>query len=359
MGAPKTNTANMERAYAILKECSMDSQHYLTFNEENTFFFGSEVYGMIAYTLAGKKAMSIGDPVCKPNDMERLTHEYVAFCKNMGLKPIFNSVSGHMADILKKLGFRVLQYGEEAILNLSDYSLAGKYRAALRRNVANVNKSGVTLLEYRPQNGRDYALEAKIDELAENWFAAKGYRLEYTVGNLDYEQPYDRRFFVSKDENGNLLTVLSFMPYEDGKSFCIDVMYRNPDSMTGAMEHAIISAAMKMKEDGVDKVSLSIAPLAGIDVTKPGVTRAERLLNAVFHYMDSGYNFKNLYRFKKKFDPSIWEKRYLAYHRNISIVSLATSITNTKQGSPDLVLYARYKVFLVGFAFGRYKVESA
>lgn len=166
------------------------------------------------------------------------------------------------------------------------------------------------------------------------------------IGGLDR---YDR---------GNLLTVLSFLPYEGSKGFCVDVMHRKTDAMTGVMEHAIIAAVMKLKEEGVTKLSLGIAPLAGIDTTKPGTHRAEKLMNAIFHNMNSGYNFKNLHRFKKKFDPTIWKPRYLVYHRDISLVNLAVSITNTKRGSADIILYAKYKFFLIAVTLGLYKIEN-
>lgn len=347
MGIEKTISENMERAYSIIKECSIDSQHYLSFNKENMFFFGLETYGMISYVLVGKKAMSLGDPVCKLEDMEQFTVEYIKFCREKGYKPIFNSVSSHMADILKKHEFSVIKYGEEAILELSEYSLAGNRRAALRRNVSKVDKSGITLQEYRPNNGRDYVLESKIADLSEKWFAEKKFKLNYTVGSLNFDEPYERRFFITLDANGDLMTILSFLPYEAGKGFCIDVMHRKLDAMTGVMEHAIIAAAMQLKEDGASRISLNIAPLAGIDVSKPGVSSAERLLNAIFNNMNSGYNFKNLYRFKKKFDPTRWEPRYLVYHNGISLVDLAVSISNTKRGFADLVLYAKYKFFFI------------
>jgi phosphatidylglycerol lysyltransferase len=138
-------------------------------------------------------------------------------------------------------------------------------------------------------------------------------------------------------------------------------MYRKPDAPTGIMEHALIAAAMKMKNDGVREVSLGLAPLAGIDINKPNVSRAEKLMNAVFYNMDFGYDFKNLQRFKKKFDPTVWEPRYLAYHRGISLVDLAIAITNTKRGSFDFVLYGKYKLFIIAFSFfpGRYKARTA
>ena len=130
------------------------------------------------------------------------------------------------------------------------------------------------------------------------------------------------------------------------------------NAMTGVMEHAIIATAMKLREEGINEVNLGIAPLAVIDVAKPDVSRAEKLLNSIFHNMDSGYNFKNLYRFKKKFDPSIWKPRYLVYHCGISLVDLALSITNTKRGSADLVIYAKYKFFLIAVTLGLYKFEN-
>lgn len=349
---------DMKRAYSIIKDCGLDSQHYLSFKEDNMFFFGAEVYGMISYILVGKKAMSIGDPVCKLEDMEQFTAEYINFCKKKRWKPIFNSVSGYMTEILKKHDYPVLQYGEEAILELSGYTLAGGKRAALRRNVSKVGKSGVILKEYYPQKNRNYDLENRIRILSEKWYEDKKYQMNYSIGSLDFDKPYDRRFFYSIDEKGNLLTFLSFLPYEGGKSFCIDIMHRNFGAMTGVMEHAIISAAMKMKEEGIKEVSLGIAPLAGIDIDKPGISRAEKLLNSIFHNMDAGYNFKNLYRFKKKFDPSIWKPRYLVYHKDISLVDLALSVTNTKRGSIDLALYIKYKVFLVADKFGLYKAKK-
>ena len=77
----------------------------------------------------------------------------------------------------------------------------------------------------------------------------------------------------------------------------------------------------------------------------------ERLLNAIFQKMDAVYHFKKLHQFKKKFDPSVWEPRYIAYHRRISKIDLAMTVSNTMFGSADLLLYAKYKFFLIGELF--------
>ncbi|MCD8013214.1 MAG: phosphatidylglycerol lysyltransferase domain-containing protein [Lachnospiraceae bacterium] len=349
----------LDAAAKIIGTYGTDSQHGLSLHPDNSYFFGKSVPGVVPYTLAGKRAMSQGDPAGRPEDIPRLTDEYIAFCRSKGYRPVFNSVSHEMAGLLKTRGFSVLKYGEEAILELESYSLSGGKKGALRRNVAKLDRAGVTSEEYCPQAGRDQSLEGEIAKLEEQWFADKKLKLTYSVGDLQFDMPYGRRYFISRDADGNLLTVLSFLPYKSGKGYCVDVMYRELDGPTGEMEHAIISAAMKMKEEGVEEVSLNIAPLAGIDVTKPDTDRIEELMHVIYNNMDFGYDFKNLYRFKSKFDPTVWKERYLVYDRRISPVRLATSITQTK-GVADPGLYRRYKKFFVSYILfpKRYKEQE-
>lgn len=337
----------LSNAYEYLSEFSLDSQHYLSINKESTLFYSKSVKGMISYILIGKRAMSIGDPVCKVECLEAFTKEYLSYCKDNNIKAIFNSVSEKMLDVLNRQEFTVLQYGQEAILDLSNYTLAGGKKAALRRNYNSVEKSFTIVKEYCPLKYRDKDLEEEINKLSKEWYSNKSYRVCYTIGELDFDTPHDNRFFYSRNNSGELVTFLSFMPYRNEKAYCIDVMLRKLDGKTGIMEHAIISASNIMKDDGIDELSLGIAPLSGIDISRSDTPRAELIMNDVFHNMDIGYNFKNLYRFKKKFVPSHWKPRFLVYHNKISLANLAMSINNTKVGSTDFRTVVKYKAFLI------------
>ncbi|MCD8197357.1 MAG: phosphatidylglycerol lysyltransferase domain-containing protein [Lachnospiraceae bacterium] len=346
MSGMENLSEDMERAAQIIGALGDDSQQCLALNVESSYFFGTEVCGVVPYALAGRRSMSQGNPACHAEDMGRLLDEYLAFCQERGYRAVFNSVSADVADLLRERNFCVLQYGEEAILDLNSYSLSGREKGALRRNVAKLNRAGTTLEEYCPETARDLSLEKKLFELEEQWFADKKLKLTYSIGGLQFEKTYGRRYFVTRDAEGQILTALSFLPYRQGSAYCVDVMYRKLDGPTGAMEHAIISAAMKMRDEGLKEVSLNIAPLAGIDTTRPDTCRTEKLMDEIFNNMDFGYDFKNLYRFKSKFDPNVWKTRYLVYDRRIPLVRLATSITNTK-GAADVGLYMRYKRFFV------------
>ena len=254
----------MDRAYLLQKAHGYDSLNYLSLVEEYEFFFGAQVQGYISYLRKGRKVMSLGDPVCEPKDRKLLIDEYLRFCEGQCLKPIFIAVSNDTMHIMQELGLSVMKCGEEAVLNISDYTLVGGTRAVLRRSVNKGDKSNVTLQEDCPQKKRDLALETEIMELSGKWYEDKERQINFAVGSIDFEHPYDRRFFITRDAEGTMLIFLSFLPYNRGKKLCVDLMHRKMDAPTGSMEHAIISVARAVRKEGIEEISLNFAPLAGI-----------------------------------------------------------------------------------------------
>ncbi len=303
-----TDKQDRTRAEKMIRDWGTDPLQRLALDSaDNHFFFGTENSGVIFYTPAGKRLLCLGDPVCQAKDLPRLLSEFQDFCHENHYRCIFNSLSGETAEALRAEGYSVAKYGVEAVLNLAEYTLAGKKRGAMRRNVAKLDKDGCTSQEYAVTDHRDPELEDEMEALSREWHDDKKINLTYSVGDLQFDHPYGRRYFLTRDKAGRLLTVLSFLPYGQGSGWCVDVMYRKPDGPTGAMEHAIISAARKLKEEGAAEVSLNVAPFAGIDVRASENSREERLMHAVFCNMDYGYDFKGLYRFKDKFGPSVWK----------------------------------------------------
>ncbi len=349
-----------DRAGQMVRSWGMDPLQLLSLdNPDNQYFFGPDDCGVIFYTLDGKRALSLGDPVCQAENLNRLISAYMDYCSQKDYRCIFNSVNSKIADALRLTGLLAAKYGEEGILDLSEYSLSGGKKGSLRRNVAKLNREGCTCREYDPAAQHDTETEKEIFKLRQAWFEEKKLNLTYTVGDLQFDHPCGRRYFISEDKDGSLLTIVSFLPYRHEKGWCVDVMYRKPDGPTGAMEHTIISSTWMLKEEGAQEVSLNIAPLAGIDPSSPETSRGEKLMHAIFDTMDYGYDFKGLYRFKDKFGPSVWKPRYLVYDQRISMIRLATSIADVK-GASDKTLWIKYSRFFLSYALtpGKYQNEG-
>ncbi len=339
------------RAEGMIRERGNDPLQIMSLdNPDNFFFFGPEECGVVLYTLAGRRALCLGDPICREEDLDRLIRAFSSYCAGREYRCIFSSVNREVAEALRANGFAVSKYGEEAILDLSEYTLSGNRRGAMRRNVAKLERYGCFSEEYRPEDGRDEALEREIFALQHAWLDEKELTLTYSVGDLQFDHTYGRRYFITRNAEGTLLSIVTFVPYRQEKGWCIDVMYRKTDGPTGAMEHAIISAVRKLQAEGAEEISLNLAPLAGLDPSDPEAGRGEGLMHAAFCTMDYGYDFKGLYRFKEKFGPTSWRPRYLAYDRRISMVRLITSIADVK-GAMDRKLVAQYMRFFLGYTF--------
>ncbi len=353
------NQQNRDLAEQMVRDWGTDPLQLLSLdNPDNRYFFGPDDCGVVFYTLAGRRSLSLGDPVCRAEDLNRLIASYLDFCNKSDYRCIFNSVNRKIADALKGAGFLVSKYGEEGILDLAEYTLSGGKKGAMRRNVAKLNKWGCTCEEYNPGLHRNPDLEEEINTLRQAWLDEKKLNLtSYTAGDLMFDHPCGRRYFMTRDKDKTLLTIVSFLPYRQEKGWCVDVMYRNPEGPTGAMEHTIISATWILKDQGAEEISLNIAPLAGIDSSSPDASREEKLMHAAFDALDYGYDFKGLYRFKDKFGPSVWKPRFLVYDHRISMARLARSISDVKVASSDREIRMKYIKFFLSYTLtpGKYQ----
>ena len=79
----------------------------------------------------------------------------------------------------------------------------------------------------------------------------------------------------------------------------------------GVMELIMYEAFQVFKEEGVEYASLGVAPLAGLKEENAGFM--EKLLEFVYEHLNQCYGFKDLYRAKEKYSPTVWEPSYYAY----------------------------------------------
>lgn len=328
-----SNENDIDSVENLVLKFGKDSLSYLSLEKGKNFFVSKEIEGCIAYAVVGKVALCIGDPICDSEYLEEFLEEFLEFCKSKKIKVCFSSISKEMTCILQKQNFVISKYGEEAILELGNYELNGKKTLKLRQKIKRAEKQGIQVIEYEPERVRDINLEEKIEETSNEWFKAKKGKLIFSMGELHFERPLNRRYFISLDEALEVQAIVTFSPYDGGKAYFLDVMRRNINSVPGVMEYTIISAALKMKKEGVEALSLGLAPLVGIDTKKAQVTSLERCMNFIYKNVKCDYGFQGLYNYKNKFAPTHWRERYIAYERNVSLIKIAYVMMVAKNAS--------------------------
>ena len=114
-------------------------------------------------------------------------------------------------------------------------------------------------------------------------------------------------------------------------------MRRTSAAPNGVMEFLVASAADRMREDGVARLSLSAAPLAQAPGAAPAPSGegVQNLLELVGGVLEPVYGFRSLLKFKLKFGPEL-HPLVLAYPDAVALPSIGIAVVRAYL--PDLSL---------------------
>ncbi|MEY8537331.1 DUF2156 domain-containing protein [Lactococcus muris] len=304
-----------EKAIALVERYGQNPMAYMTIDGQKSYFFSVTVEGMLAYTVVNNVLVGCGDIVCAPKDAVRFMRELVHFSRRNGWKILFMDITETMRSAYESYGFSMIKIGEDACLRLEDFELKGKKTAKVRANINHARRLGITVSEYKPNDKRDVKIEEELRQVSEEWFGSKGPELGFMLGGLALESPLGRRYFYSRDASGKMLAFVIFVPYAEGEEtgYMADVTRRRTHVPNGSMELCLLQAFETMREEGVTWGNLGLCSLANIEDKEDSSKVTTQLFQFIYENMNGVYGFKGLYQAKKKWNPSDWQTRYIAY----------------------------------------------
>jgi len=201
-------------------------------------------------------------------------------------------------------------------------------RQALNRGI----KEGMTTV-WTTWDDLPLATIADITAISEEWVAEKELpEMGFTLGGMEELKDPEVRLMLAIGPDGGLQAVTSWLPvHRDGAviGWTIDFMRRADGSMNGIMEFLIASAALHMKDEGAELLSLSGAPLATKPLAPgeepPEPTVMTRLLEFLARTLEPAYGFSSLFRFKAKFNPE-YETISMAYSDALALPTISFAI---------------------------------
>lgn len=337
---PMISKVDRKRVRNYLRFHGYNPISYMAIEEDKKYYFGTGVEGVIAYTITTGVAVCVGDPICKEEDAVILLGEFVIFCRQNGFDICFCQTTEKLLRHFKDMGFGITKYGEEAMFNLNDYNILGKKAAKVRQAINKANKMGIEIFEYKPLEKREKQLEEQILEVSKEWlFFKKSGELSFMLGSVSLDNPMDRRYFVAVDSENIVQGFVVFVPFQGGNGFYSDITRRRKNAPMGVMEKIIITAFESMKTEGIKWGSLGLAPLANVrESDEYKITGLA--LEFIYEHLNNFYGFKTLHQYKKKYGPTLWEARFLAYYPNIFTPKIAYSIIKAQnpKGVKDYIL---------------------
>nr|WP_256428734.1 DUF2156 domain-containing protein [Frigoribacterium sp. VKM Ac-2836] len=298
--------AAREQVREIVHRGTPGTLSHMALWEGNRYWFTGDGHAAVAYRVVTGIAITTGEPLCPADRIPEVTREFARWCDDQGLTPVFYSVRGELSPLYDEMGWATLPVGEETVLHPETFAMTGKKWQDVRSSINRATKNGIRAEWTRYADLRP-AVARQIGEISEQWVAEKNLpEMGFTLGGVDELTDPDVALVLALDENDSVQAVTSWLPsWRDGEvvGWTLDFMRRRPDSMNGVMEFVIASSALAMKEQGVEFLSLSAAPLATNGPSEGPATQTERVLTFLGRVLEPAYGFQTLLTFKKKFQP--------------------------------------------------------
>lgn len=273
---------------------------------------------VLAYEVRRRTAFAIGGLNAPPGEKAALLESFAATTGRWGVvrQLVFPVRRRELPEVVRA-GFRPVQVGVEAWLDLPELAFRGGRYATVRNMDSRARRAGVQVEEVAPETCRE-----ELEEVFHRWLASKhpSWRMKLLVGSPGLDAPFDRRYLVAR-RDGRVEAFVTLLPGRPG-DWGVDVMARRPDAAAGTMERILVHAVATLRAEGAGRLSLGACPMAGVPLRGEG-----RLLRWVFHLLYRSrlgnriFAFRNLFRFKEKFRPR-WMPVYFAARPRLGLLAL-------------------------------------
>ncbi|EPD83148.1 hypothetical protein HMPREF1529_02516 [Microbacterium sp. oral taxon 186 str. F0373] len=288
-----------------LNEGGGDSLSFLATWPGNAHWFDPLSRAVITYRVVGRVALTIGGPFSVTGSKEPALSRFAQFCTDNGWLPVFYSIDSKHEGFFRSIGWHTMVIAEETVLRPATFEMAGKKWQDVRTSINRAQRAGVRAV-WTSYAALPLAHATQLTEISEQWMASKGLpEMGFTLGGIDELRDPAVRLMVALGEDGVVHGVTSWLPtFRDARviGWTLDFMRRRPDSFNGVMEFLIAETALRMRDENVEFLSLSGAPLAHTAATVPdgGI---ERILDYISGTLEPAYGFRSLLNFKRKFQP--------------------------------------------------------
>lgn len=317
---------SIEKAKALLDVYGSSAVDYFKVNDDKLIFFAENKEGFISYRIANGFAIVLDEPVCAEENKITMLKEFDRQCRRMGLKQAFYRVdedSMYYFDSLKK---NKLLIGQEAVLDIRQFSLEGKEKRSMRNGLNSLSKKGYTTeIFIAPLNDQ---LINKLEIISDEWLMTYNKKeAVFSQGMFDRKQITGQDIIVIKDIEDKAVAFLNIIPDYTPDGYTYDMIRKTSDAPGGCMDALIISLIQYGKEKNYQWLNLGLVPLSGI--TEPYST-AERVVKFAYEKIKRFQHYQGLRDFKEKYATQ-WLNKYLVYENDFDLVQLPSALSKVMQ----------------------------
>ncbi len=316
------------RAWEIVQAYGHTSLARLTLLDDKLYYF-SPGGSMVAYTVQGRTALALGDPIGPARDIPRCISGFKYYCSLNDWLPVFYQVLPDYLKVYQREGLRAIQIGQEGIVDLSKFTLAGNEARSIRSSVNKMKRLGYTAEVVEPPS---HDLLDELNEVSNEWLADRHEsEMRFSVGWFDETYLNTCPILIIRNIEGRVDAFANIIREFRADEVTADMMRHRSGAEKGQMDFLFVSLFEWAKSQGYARFNFGLSALSGIG-EKPDDPAIERALRYVFQHINQFYNFKGLHAFKDKFNPA-WLPRYLIFPNMATLPAVGTALIRANTGN--------------------------
>lgn len=291
-----------------------DSLGYFATRNDKSVIFSPSGKSAVTYRVISGVCLASGDPLGDVEAWPAAIEAWLRLAQQRAWVPAVLAASETGASVYQRVGLDALEIGDEAILEVAEFSLEGRSMRAVRQAVSRARRGGYATAVHRVADLPPEHLET-LAVTSNAWRSDSGPDRGFSMAlsRFGAQEDPDAVIAETRSDTGQLVAVLQLVPW-GARGWSLDVMRRDPDLDNGVMEMTIADLVDTARQRGITQISLNFA------LFRSALARGERigagpLLRAwvrVLLLASRWWQIASLYRANAKLRPS-WEPRFLCF----------------------------------------------
>ena len=316
------------RASQVVQSYGRSSLARLALLDDKAYFF-SRAGSVVAFVVKDRVALALGDPIGPPNDISESVLEFQKQCGINDWLPAFYQVLPEYLEHYRSAGLQVLPIGQEAIVDLQAFTLAGGENKGLRSAVNRLTKLGYSTPLVAPPV--PHRVLSELRQVSDEWLSTiRGTEKRFSLGWFDDEYIRSTPVMYVQEPGGRIAAFANILTEYQVNEIAIDLMRQRREGENGLMDYLIVNLFGWALESGYATFNLGLTTFTGNGEHAQDPT-IERALRYIYEHINRFHDLKGLQEYKAKFHPA-WSPRYLVYPGATNLPRVAYAIANADAG---------------------------
>ncbi|MCU1462603.1 MAG: hypothetical protein JWO37_2678 [Acidimicrobiales bacterium] len=327
------------RARDVVARFGGDTLAYFALRDDKSYFFSGA--SVVAYAVVGGIALVSPDPIGPEAERTEVWNAFRRFADEHAWPIAVMGASESWLPIYRAAGMHDLYVGDEAVVDITRFSLEGGRAKGLRQAVNRVAKRGYTIAFHDPAN-LPAGLESQLTALmgkSRKGDVERGFSM--TLGRVFHPDDKGLLLAVAFGPGGEPAAFCQYVPAADIEGYSLDLMRRADDGdaddgscdadaiPNGVTDFVVVETINHLRQRGCRGLALNFATMRAVLAGESGDSMTQRVERWLLQKMSESMQIESLWYFNAKYDPD-WRPRYAVYDSPEHLLASAMAVARAE-----------------------------